>query len=366
MAWESEYPQLSAWLRERSLADAESDHTRPYALNAPAPFAEWARQAEAIADIGPLPPGRQPNAPHKLSVDVPGRKWTQIQAFARHAVFEQPVSHWIDWCAGKGHLGRLLAQSGAGFTALEYDAALVDAGKALSARHQLHGAHHVHQDVLAADCDRHLGATTTPVALHACGDLHVALIQKACTAGAQSLAIAPCCYNRTASVTYVSLSEVAKRSLLRLDRKDLGLPLMETVTAGQRVRLQRDESMARRLAFDLLQRQIRGNDEYLPTPPLDASWLKKPLPEFCIHLAQRNGLAVPDSVDWEELHHAGRRRLAEVRNLELVRGLFRRPLEIWLLLDRAMRLREAGYRVKLGTFCEASVTPRNLMVLANR
>ncbi|MGO1269422.1 MAG: SAM-dependent methyltransferase, partial [Pseudomonas bubulae] len=63
---------------------------------------------------------------------------------------------------------------------------------------------------------------------------------------------------------------------------------------------------------------------------------------------------------------AGRERLAQVRNLELVRGLFRRPLELWLVLDRALYLEENGYAVQVGEFCDSQLTPRNLMVLAQR
>ncbi|MNT60344.1 hypothetical protein D3C72_1979200 [compost metagenome] len=55
-----------------------------------------------------------------------------------------------------------------------------------------------------------------------------------------------------------------------------------------------------------------------------------------------------------------------MRNLELVRGLFRRPLEVWLLLDRALYLEEQGYAVRLGTFCDYHLTPRNLLLLAER
>jgi len=58
--------------------------------------------------------------------------------------------------------------------------------------------------------------------------------------------------------------------------------------------------------------------------------------------------------------------LAEVRNLELLRNLFRRPLELWLLLDRALYLQEQGYHVKLGTFCDYQLSPRNLLLLAER
>ena len=53
-----------------------------------------------------------------------------------------------------------------------------------------------------------------------------------------------------------------------------------------------------------------------------------------------------------------------MRNLELLRGLFRRPLELWLALDRALLLAENGYAVHLGTFCPAELTPRNLILVA--
>ncbi|MGV8496106.1 methyltransferase, partial [Pseudomonas aeruginosa] len=59
-------------------------------------------------------------------------------------------------------------------------------------------------------------------------------------------------------------------------------------------------------------------------------------------------------------------RLAMVRNLELVRALFRRPLELWLLLDRCLYLVEQGYSVRLGEFCPTSLSPRNLLILAER
>ncbi|MNG29795.1 hypothetical protein D3C84_1152830 [compost metagenome] len=55
-----------------------------------------------------------------------------------------------------------------------------------------------------------------------------------------------------------------------------------------------------------------------------------------------------------------------MRNLELLRNLFRRPLELWLVLDRALFLEEQGYRVRPGLFCDYPLTPRNLLILAER
>jgi len=361
LPWENEHPELAQWLRQRSLADAEANHNQPHGLLAPAPFPQFASQALQLSTVDKLPTQPLQPAAHRLNVDVPGRKWQQIEAFGAALQFAQTPRHWLDWCAGKGHLGRRLLHTGQQLTCLEYDPALIASGQALSEHHGLPVTHRL-QDVMAdvAICAEH-----TPVALHACGDLHVRLLQVASAAGCKQLALAPCCYNRIQGNTYQPLSDAGRASTLLLSLDDLGLPLSETVTAGKRVRLQRDTSMARRLGFDLLQRRLRGCDEYLPTPSLPTHWLDKPFADYCRELARLKGLSTGEQ-DWAALEAHGWQRLAEVRNLELVRGLFRRPLELWLVLDRALFLSERGHRVEVGSFCDPALTPRNLMVLAER
>jgi hypothetical protein len=363
LPWETTYPELATWLRGRSLQEAESAHNHPALVDAPQPFASLADISLALSALDELPAHTLEAPAHRLNVDVPGRKWQQIEAFAGRLQFADPARHWLDWCSGKGHLGRRLLQPGQQLTCLEYDPALVASGQALSQHHRLH-ALHVEQDVLAANAAALLEARHTPVALHACGDLHVRLIRLASAAGCKQLAIAPCCYNRTHLTRYSPMSSAAQHSDLQLSLDDLGLPMSETVTAGARVRRQRDTSMARRLGFDLLQRQLRGVDEYLPTPSLPSAWLEKPFAEYCQHLAELKELSTVGAQNWPELEAAGWQRLAQVRNLELLRGLFRRPLELWLVLDRALFLQEQGYTVRLGTFCESSITPRNILLLA--
>ncbi|WP_457436316.1 methyltransferase [Pseudomonas sp. TE3786] len=365
LPWEKQHPELAIWLRSRSLADAEAAHNHPQLLQAPAPFTELAALSTELAAVGALPNHDRAALPANFAVDIPGRKWQQIQAFASCLSFSQPPQHWLDWCSGKGHLGQLLAQDGLPLTCLEYDPALVNAGAQLSARRGLN-SQHIEQDVLAADAATRLYAAHTPVALHACGDLHVRLLQLASAAGCGQLAVAPCCYNRIAGSHYQGLSTAAQASDLKLSVDDLGLPLSETVTAGARIRRQRDSSMARRLAFDLLQRQVRGSDDYLPTPSLPVAWLHKDFADYCRDLAALKGLPALANQDWARLEQRGWQRLAEVRNLELLRNLFRRPLEIWLLLDRALFLQQQGYAVRLGHFCVSHVSPRNLMLLAER
>lgn len=365
LPWEHQYPELSRWLRQRSLSQAEAAHNHPERLDAPYPFNALAAEAVALSRTAALPEvALEPVSP-RMSVDVPGRKWRQIEAFASHLNFRQPPTHWLDWCAGKGHLGRRLAHGGQGLTCLEYDPALVEAGRQLSARLPIE-AEHLCQDVMADDTWRRLNNHDSVVALHACGDLHVQLMHLASQVGCPQLAIAPCCYNRIGSSAYQPLSGEGQASALHLSLDDLALPQTETVTAGARVRRQRDLSMARRLGFDLLQREVNGVDQYLSTPSLPSSWLDKPFADYCRELARLKGMPELGNPDWAALQAAGRERLAQVRNLELLRALFRRPLELWLVLDRALFLREQGYQVQVGTFCDSQLTPRNLLLLAER
>lgn len=101
LAWEHEHAVLAAWLRGRTLAQADAAHNQPERLDAPAPFPQLAARAAQLAALGELPAGAVAQLPAQFSVDVPGRKWQQIDAFASRLQFREPPRHWLDWCSGK-------------------------------------------------------------------------------------------------------------------------------------------------------------------------------------------------------------------------------------------------------------------------
>lgn len=369
LEWEADWPELAGWLRARSLADAEVAQSQPALLRgAPEPFGRLAAEAADLCALPRWDAAVSPTAPELLHRHIPGRKWQQITRFAAvtTARTPAPVERWVDWCAGKGHLGRLLAwQSGCPVCCLEWDAELNRAGALLSERLQVN-ARHLDVDVMGGASAEHLECGDTLVALHACGDLHRRLIEHVVARQCRQLALSPCCYNRIAGTVHQPLSRAGKAAALPLSRDELGLALQQSATAGARELRQRDRSMAWRLAFDCWQREGRGVDSYLPTPSRAPGPPPQSLDDFCVAMAGYHGLQLPVSADWQALEALGWQRLAAVRNLELVGGLFRRPLELWLVLERALYLQEAGYRVQLGEFCEPTLTPRNLLLLAQR
>ena len=364
--WGAAYSALDAALL--ALSDDEAARLQDAPFHA-SPLAAWLPVAE-LEELVALPElaGDDRAPPAAWAAHVGGRKWSQIEAFLPR-VTAAPDERLVEWCAGKGHLARALSRRDtAEVTALEWQAALCRDGQRLADR-QGAAVHMAEQDVLAPEAGRWLSSETHVAALHACGDLHARLIEL-CAAQGSAVTLAPCCYQRTAAAHYRPLSQQGRERAsalgLTLTREELAMAVQETVTAPRHVRRRREQAGAWRLGFDLLQRQVRGVDAYLPVPSLAYGRLPNRFEAFCRWAAEQKGLVLPAGVDWAALEAAGERRRAEVVRRELVRHLFRRPLEVWLVLDRALRLEEAGFEVELGTFCARALTPRNLLLRAAR
>jgi hypothetical protein len=300
-----------------------------------------------------------PISPH-LTWAIPGRKWSQIEAFAQAiGPVRAPL---LEWCGGKGHLGRLLAvQWQVPVTTLEYGATLCTEGEQLAARARVAQQFEV-VDVLTPVADMHLPRRHA-VALHACGELHRTLLRRAVVAQSPAIDIAPCCYHLGSAEDYRPFSASAT---LQLSPDELRLAVTETVTSSAREVRRRDREMAWKLGFDQLRRDRSSDDSYRPIRPIEKPWLNLEFSEFCQRLAQRDGVVLGDAIDWPHYEQQGWQRQREVMRLSLVRNALRRPLELWLVLDMASYLDEQGYRVELGTFCPRQITPRNLLLSARR
>lgn len=367
LPWEIDHPALSVRLRQLSLAEAEriaASNAAVYEFFIALDCAPLAGVAQALQNVEPGAMPAQPAIDFAEARDVPGRKWQQILAFAQ-ALPDASLPA-TEWCAGKAHLGRHYARiEGAAVDALEWQHELVDAGNVISQRENL-PVQSFCVDVLASATSEHVCGARHMLALHACGQLHIHLLHICVREQPQAIALAPCCYQLQPADLYSPLSTRAQNIDLPLTRLDLKTAVQESVTSPERVQKQRRQLQAWRLGFDLLQRDVRGSDDYLPTPPLPLTVLKAGFEHFCTTLAQRSQFELPANLDFTDYELRGEQRLREVAALDLPRLLFRRALELWLVLDRALYLQENGYEVGVGTFCERALTPRNLLIQARR
>lgn len=300
-------------------------------------------------------------SPH-FYAGMPGRKWQQVHAFARS--FTPTTTDILEWCAGKSYLGFYLQQlHQSNVIALEWDDHLVEQANIRAKKH--HIPLHSHCiDVLSPAAPPYIRHSQQVVALHACGELHERLLQLSVDANVQQLQLAPCCYHKRQHNNYQPLSSLGRSLDLKLDKTELHTAVMETVTAGATLQRQRKQLQIMRLGFDCLQREIRGKEDFLAIPSLPTSWAKADFSDFCRHCAKLKDIDLPANIDWPYYLQQGKKRFKQVSALDLVRFLFRRPLEVWLALDRALLLEEKGYEVSVNTFCSKEITPRNILIKA--
>ncbi len=365
--WRESAPELATFLDQLSPEQVfalEADPTPLMALLTP-----WFPDLGSLSALCTLPlNSKVPEpVPEVLGNYIPGRKWQQLRHFA--AALPGVRGPVLEWCAGKGHLGRLLGfQSKQSVLSLEWQSELCDAGQRLAKRAKV-AMDFVCADAFSAEARDFIRPEQHAVALHACGALHMRLLEAASQQQTRALSISPCCYHLIEGSNYQPMSDAGKNSPLQLTTQDLRMTVQETVTAGQRVRRLRQIELTWRLGFDLLQRDIRGVDEYLSVPNLQKSWLSGTFSEFVSWALAAKGLVLTPEMTAEHVaryEQAGAERLPVMARMELVRHLFRRPLELWLVLDRALFLQEQGYQVELSQFCARELTPRNILIHAEK
>ena len=370
-------PGAAAWLSALSdgaidAIDAGADGLRP-APGLPPKVRRWLDEAARLTALGAWPQAAAVAArtarQGRLRWRVPGRKWAQVERFAAAVLPAAPeVRQVVDWCGGKGHLGRTLAALTARpATVVELDGALGDEARMLARRA---GATltFAEADALTPAAGRLITDDALVVGLHACGGLTNALIDGAGARDPAEVAVSPCCYHRAHgdALGTTPLSRAARGARLALDHSVLRLATADEVVAPLRQRRGRRRENAWRLGYDLLLREASGDDVYTPLGPLPPALVGLPFGDFCQQLAARRGDRLPPRWDPGHAEAAGVERARTARALGLVRAIFRRPVELWLALDRAMALQERGYAVGVAEFCPRAVTPRNLMIRGAR
>tara|TARA_Y100001956_G_scaffold82026_1_gene101417 strand:- start:1840 stop:3033 length:1194 start_codon:yes stop_codon:yes gene_type:complete len=365
LPWKSESPELCAWLESLDYQEIEYLKEHPEHLNE-----VIIQYIPGVYDLS------QTALIERMSLEglslergmesgVPGRKLEQILSMGEAALNEHNGTEWLEWCSGKGFLGRVLAsESHQKVTSFEYQQSLCDAGQ-LEANKRHLPMTFVQGDALSDIAEAVLNPNQHAVALHACGDLHVSLIEKGAHQQLPAMTIAPCCYHLIQSNSYQPLSKAAKQSELRLSKTELRIPLQETVTGGQRVKRHRFQEMSYRLGFDLLLRNQCAVNTYIPIPSIKKSQLSEGFEAFCHWAAEQKQITLPE-VDFNQYQQLGEQRYWHMERLSLVQQVFRRGLELWLVMDKALYLTEQGYQVSLREFCAKEVTPRNILIHAFR
>ena len=359
------WPELSSllWaLDDQQVSELDSDQNALYAY-----FAKAIKGLDELQSLCELPTTQQTRDefPFWISNGIKGRKFEQLQDFVAAISLQKSQYPVLEWCAGKGHLGRMLAFNGApSIHSIELQAHLCEQGQHSANQQQL-PMQFSQANVLTDDVTEYFKEQQHAVALHACGRLHQTFLQQASDAKTQQISFSPCCYHLFTDNDYQAMSEPAKQSQLALTHRDLKLALQETVTAPSRVDKVRKTEVEWRLGFDALRKSITAEQHYVSVPSVNKAIFSDSFKSFCLWAAEKKSLSLPEDIDYHEFLAIGKQRKRVTERVELVRHVFRRAIEVWLVLDRALYLQQQGYQVTVSTFCEKQLTPRNILIQAN-
>ena len=355
-----ELEQALTALSDQQVAQLDSEQPALYQF-----FSPYIPEVNNLATLCELPhaTATRTEYPFWLSNGIKGRKFTQLQDFVS-ALGETANLPVLEWCAGKGHLGRMLAFNRApSVHSIELQQHLCEQGQQ-SAQQQGLAMRFSQADVLKDDVAKYFQQTQHAVALHACGALHQTFMSRAVSAQTEKISLSPCCYHLFTDNDYQAMSTVAQRSKLKLTHRDLKLALQETVTAPSRVGKVRRTEVQWRLGFDALRKTLTGEQYYVSVPSVNKAIFSDSFKAFCVWAADKKALKLPQDIDYDYFLEKGEMRKRVTERIELVRHVFRRAIEVWLVLDRALYLQQQGYQVNVQTFCEKQLTPRNILIQA--
>ena len=382
LSWVQEYSNLSHTLLSLSECDVTELDKETKLLH----FLEPYIPGLALVSDWTIPAGEGP--PWKTSPRVlfglPGRKKQQTEGFVRAILplldrleDHTPRNNIVDWCSGRGLLARQLQEACQSHViCLERDQSLCTSGHGANAKLKppmSDKISFVECDVLNPLDRKYFESSCLHTALHACGDLHVSMLQQAAHAKVPLIACSPCCYHLTKNNTYQALSQHARSASLKLTRSDLRLATAEIATAKASEQSLRQRELLWRIAFDLRLRQLNNYEVYTPTPSIKKSLLKTNFEHYAqamTKILEKKGISshsfLPLSPSEQKvLFHQAKSKLARIKRLEKAQLGFRKAMECWLLLDRVLFLQEQGYRVQLRQFCSKQDSGRNIIILGS-
>jgi len=370
--WTALYPEVVAWC-EALTADEVVRIERAERLpeDAPRLMRAWEARLAALTTLTVSTGGAGVGAGVGVGVGerrVPARKSDQVAAFMgciERAGIATGVGAVLDWCGGKGHLGRALgAHLRVPVTVLErqsryaFEACELAERAGVSLRFEA-------ADALAAPAGL-MGPGVLAVGLHACGELGSRLVEHALREGVHTVALAPCCLHKVRGLRergYEPLSQLGRAHDPRLDHESLRLATADEVVARPSLQAARRRENAWRMAFDTLARTA-GRATYTPLGTMTEALRHRDFASFATEVATTHKIALPAHWDAGAAEAAGWQRSERARAFGLVRGLFKRTIELWCALDRSAQLEEAGFSVELVVFAPRATTPRNLLLLA--
>ena len=341
-------------------------HDAEWPGGAPPSLLELARHAREVCAIPSLAGARDGAAPRPARRLETPRKAAQIDAFARLILpLATRARRVVDVGSGHGHLTREIAERIAlPVVGLERDVSLAGRARTLSkAASPSFAVTDVLRDGLS------LAGGDCVIGLHACGDLGDAMVESVARRDA-SIALVGCCLQKRGAISRRPLCVAPPELGEALDLPRVLLGLSNLTARDDGVEATRAENLAGRERRLALHRLLSEGDDTLrfgsEIDGLNRRAAQRDLASLVARAFALRGRPLPSAAAIEDASVWARAEHARSRRLSLPRAMLARVLEVMVLLDRARYLEEHGFSVTVGALFPATVSARNLALVAER
>ncbi|RZA20228.1 MAG: methyltransferase [Proteobacteria bacterium] len=216
----------------------------------------------------------------------------------------------------------------------------------------------------ASELDRYFSETQTlSLGLHTCGSLAVYQFRK--SLGSQRLINFGCCYDKTRPEE-LNLSEFGKSHPIAWNPSSLFL-----ATRGRNSLDDKEFKLLRRVndhrfAFHLFVKAHYPQKGFLVAGDAPKSLYEQPFSVYANDRLLKLGLNLEEKERLEEFYRSTQNEVFEIFAAHLIRNIFARPLELFLLSDRVLWLNEQGFHAELQAVFDRDLSPRNVAIIARR
>ncbi|TKD03498.1 methyltransferase [Polyangium fumosum] len=316
-----------------------------------------AREVSALPERLAATPGTRLDRPRSISE----RKTRQLEALLDAVEpMARRARRIVDVGAGRGHFTRLAAEMfDRDAVGIEREPQRVEAasilGRGTRARFVVLDA--LRDSIVFSPDDLAVG-------LHACGSLGDRLVLEASRAPCD-VALVSCCLQKIDGPSREPLSAAAQAAGLVLPREALGLSNLTSRLVGVEASLA--EMLAARKHRHALARLLRARGVAIAPGEemrgINRRRAREGLGELAARALALRGLAPATTAEIREHEAEGAIEFDRIRRWTLPRAMLARPLEITVVLDRAVALEERGYTARVAEVFAAEATPRNLAIL---
>ncbi len=248
---------------------------------------------------------------------------------------------------GKTRLSRLRAPTGAG--SINYFQAYIEKGDENSELNHLFGSHQF------------------SLGLHTCGNLALSHIEKYIAANQQGMLNFGCCYNKLDPLADVHLSKLARENPLPFNIYALSLATRGYAKLTQKDYLLKKRVKLFRYGLHFLLESEFGLQTPFPVGECNTRIYWGDFHTYAIEKLQEHGFRnhlSSGSIDSFLERREIRDQIDKMIACDLIRWQFGRPIEYYLLLDRALKLEESGRSASLKEFFDETISPRNIGLIS--